>query len=64
MSTFTISTGNGAGQQTNTPYPHRADIATAADLEAAAKLDHAAAEVQAARRSCKVRTPRRLRSFA
>lgn len=48
MSTFTILIGNGAGQQTNTPYPHRADIATAADLEAAAKLDRAAAEVSPA----------------
>lgn len=45
MNTFIILTGNGAGKQTNTHYPRRADIATAADLEAVAKLDHAVAEV-------------------
>ncbi|MCI7305498.1 MULTISPECIES: phage/plasmid primase, P4 family [Actinomycetaceae] len=51
MSVFTLFTAHAAGCQTNTIYPYKAPITSAADLEAAARTDHVAAEYLANQRS-------------
>ena len=51
MSVFTLFTAHAAGRQTNTIYPNKAPITSAADLEAAARVDHVAAEYLANQRS-------------
>lgn len=51
MNPMTMYTATVAGQQNNTAYPNRHQVATAADLEAVARLDHVVAEYQGGRRS-------------
>ena len=51
MTTFTLFTATTSGLASNTHYPNKATITDAADLEAAARFDHVAAEYQGNQRS-------------
>ncbi|MEW6957082.1 phage/plasmid primase, P4 family [Trueperella pyogenes] len=51
MTPMTMYTATVAGQQNNAHYPNRHEVATVADLEAVARLDHVVAEYQGGRRS-------------
>ena len=51
MTTFTLFTATTSGLASNTHYPNKATITDAADMEAAARFDHVAAEYQGNQRS-------------
>lgn len=51
MTTFTLFTATTSGLASNTHYPNQAIITDAADLEAAARFEHVAAEYQGNQRS-------------
>ncbi len=51
MTLMTMYTATVAGQQNNIVYPNRHEVATVADLDAVASLDHVAGEYQGGRRS-------------
>ncbi|MEW6860134.1 phage/plasmid primase, P4 family [Trueperella pyogenes] len=51
MTPMTMYTATVAGQQNKAHYPNRHEVATVADLEAVARLDHVVAEYQGGRRS-------------
>lgn len=51
MTTLTLFTATTSGLASNSHYPNKVTITDAADLEAAARFDHVAAEYQGNQRS-------------